>query len=863
MTGRTFRSYLAWAFLVAAFLLVAAGPGGALAQNKGELSSRDPLEMINPPPGDLTAQLLRRMFPLNVSEGANTPLNAGANLTAGQATAFSELITIMNKGMIMLAGVMGFWLLSVGTVASAHEGRFLGERSHSLWAPMRMLLAAAALVPMANGFSPAQMLIAKAGYAGLGLASNVWATMVKATIDGKPMVNMIDPGSQALVQSILESKVCQLFINDAMSSENYVAVDGKQQGIAVNTTQMGGKNIYGVSRFVISYDFVTGLPKFPSKPSGEMLTSMPPMPAATSSNQVLNAGICGVATINNPAFSAAVVANEKHAAALDKAPEKKIASTVFISQVQAVNAIVASSQMNELAWRVYRSFRDKGQRDPMIIRDMQNAFMTIADAYNETIKAAGTQAWNEAYSNMKTGLTSEQGTSMQAYMGAVFSTGFTGAGAHFLGLARINGQVLNSIRGQVDVSPPINSMAEGFWVRSRGLGIDNTGGKALRDELGDGGAEDLAALLTHVRSYTDVITGNPGYFAEKAAAEAGVRQGDKPISRSALDMIDFSKNGGAEFIMSQITASGGSDAVNPFQGMIDMGHTMINAAGIIWAGSKAVKMIPAGRFSKIPVVGSLIGNVVDNLEPMMGALAMALFTAGALQAYVLPMLPTVFWIIAVIGWVILFLEGIIAAPLWALAHLRLDGDNLVGPRGGIGYELVFNIVFRPILMVTGFFVAIIIYQFGGILINALFVPAMKFASAGNFAMLGGMIIWPLMAAITNISIAYICFRCTTLIADGVPRWMGIAPQYGHIDPVGEGRAAAGAMGYGALRQGAGVAQQLFAARGSDPNQGVINALKQLENKMPGNNRTTDVGVADASTDAGTMQETMVNKREKA
>jgi conjugal transfer/type IV secretion protein DotA/TraY len=75
---------------------------------------------------------------------------------------------------------------------------------------------------------------------------------------------------------------------------------------------------------------------------------------------------------------------------------------------------------------------------------------------------------------------------------------------------------------------------------------------------------------------------------------------------------------------------------------------------------------------------------------------------GIIIAYVLPMIPWVMWMAGVCGWIILVCEAMIAVPLWMLAHMTVGGDGLHG-RAIEGWSLLFNVVFRPTLMVIVLF----------------------------------------------------------------------------------------------------------------------------------------------------------------
>ena len=72
------------------------------------------------------------------------------------------------------------------------------------------------------------------------------------------------------------------------------------------------------------------------------------------------------------------------------------------------------------------------------------------------------------------------------------------------------------------------------------------------------------------------------------------------------------------------------------------------------------------------------------------------------------MIPWVMWIAGIAGYLILVCEAMVAVPLWMLAHLTFEGDGL-HRRGFAGYELLFNILFRPVLMLIGLFLGYFIF----------------------------------------------------------------------------------------------------------------------------------------------------------
>lgn len=170
---------------------------------------------------------------------------------------------------------------------------------------------------------------------------------------------------------------------------------------------------------------------------------------------------------------------------------------------------------------------------------------------------------------------------------------------------------------------------------------------------------------------------------------------------------------------------------------------------------------------KATVGTNIVLVMVSIFSPMM----VALLGAGLTLSYYIPMIPYILWLGAVFGWVILIVEAVIAAPLWAVTHLAPDGDGVVG-RGGQGYMLVLSLTLRPALMVFGFAAAVAVMDPMGRFLNETFMGAF-FGSvspgwAGVLKILAGSIIYTtiLLMVINRV------FSLIHQIPDGILRWIG-------------------------------------------------------------------------------------------
>lgn len=74
----------------------------------------------------------------------------------------------------------------------------------------------------------------------------------------------------------------------------------------------------------------------------------------------------------------------------------------------------------------------------------------------------------------------------------------------------------------------------------------------------------------------------------------------------------------------------------------------------------------------------------------------------------LPAVPFIFWIMAVLGWVIMVAQSLLAAPLWAASHAVPEGDGFAGRYALQGWQLMLNVITRPILLTLGLLISMFV-----------------------------------------------------------------------------------------------------------------------------------------------------------
>jgi hypothetical protein len=153
----------------------------------------------------------------------------------------------------------------------------------------------------------------------------------------------------------------------------------------------------------------------------------------------------------------------------------------------------------------------------------------------------------------------------------------------------------------------------------------------------------------------------------------------------------------------------------------------------------------------------------------------------------------------VLGWMIMIVESLIAAPVWAASHVIPEGEGFAGNAARQGWMLLLNILFRPILLVLGLFFSMLMMYFisqlalSGYTMYHSSVALSVGTTTGFFAFVfGNIILIGLIVALSHKSHEMIYET-----ADNVMRWVG-----SNTKPLGEAqgeatvsRTYAGAAGY--------------------------------------------------------------------
>jgi conjugal transfer/type IV secretion protein DotA/TraY len=200
-------------------------------------------------------------------------------------------------------------------------------------------------------------------------------------------------------------------------------------------------------------------------------------------------------------------------------------------------------------------------------------------------------------------------------------------------------------------------------------------------------------------------------------------------------------------------------------------------------------------------------SVTEDVAQIISAFAQTMATATLAMAfvlyYILPFLPFIYFIFAVSGWVKSIFEAIVAMPLWAMAHIRIDGEGIPARDATNGYFLLLEIFLRPILIIFGFIACINIFSSLVEVLNEIF--PLIVSNIGGFDKRGEAtgtltsqlefmrspldeFFFTAMYVIIVYMIGLSCFKLIDLIPNNILRWAGVSVstfQEGAGDPAGQ------------------------------------------------------------------------------
>ena len=220
-----------------------------------------------------------------------------------------------------------------------------------------------------------------------------------------------------------------------------------------------------------------------------------------------------------------------------------------------------------------------------------------------------------------------------------------------------------------------------------------------------------------------------------------------------------------------------NQVTNPLALLSSMGKAMVEASIRSLVGGTGAMAVSMAKFAGI-------SDAADAISGILFSISTATLSAGITLYYVLPFMPFVYFFFAVGNWIKGIFEAMVGVPLWALAHIRIDGNGLPGEAAMNGYYMLFEIFLRPILILFGLIASVSIFGAMASVLNGIWPIASKNVGGANFdnsstagwvqAVRGPVdqLFFSVMYAVILYIMAMSSFKLIDLIPNQIMRWLG-------------------------------------------------------------------------------------------
>lgn len=183
---------------------------------------------------------------------------------------------------------------------------------------------------------------------------------------------------------------------------------------------------------------------------------------------------------------------------------------------------------------------------------------------------------------------------------------------------------------------------------------------------------------------------------------------------------------------------------NPMYVASQVGHSIITIATYAWtAGLVATVGAHAVGDSALGLVGgggisAGIDYVAHTFEPML----LMILASGALLAYVVPFWLIIRWVWAVMNYLLICIEAILAAPLAVIMLCSPEGDGISGNNGNKVMLMIFQIFLWPTILIIALVAVMNISSLFFSFLNAVwFTDVAGYNTTGMFDVIVRLVIW--------------------------------------------------------------------------------------------------------------------------
>ncbi len=746
------------------------------------------------PQTDLVSQFLGQVF------GFQSIFGSPASV---EQPGFYAILGFYSTAMMIFAVLIVVYYVITVVGESAQTGQPFGKRFNGLWAPIRLVLALGLLVPLGGGINAAQYLTLYIAKFGSGLATQGWIKFTDNFMRADRVVGQLSaPSAQGLAASIFAAEACRGAYNQAYAgTSNPVNIRvnaGRRSQIA--TFQQADINFArSMGATSITYVWTTQGPL--SSAAAESTCGAIAMRIASSvsgvnGNTIMNLGDTISSNMQN-SYVQAMGAMITTLSGSTTAVMQGSTTWEYVNQTMTINQTGNFLTNSDPAVKARVLTNIANAMDTMQ-RNMNDALVRVNDDITNRQPAG-----NVIDQQMKTDATRR---------------GWGTAGVYYLEIAKFTQMVMDA--------------------------VGNAEPKAIKGQEPQGTVNGISNWWTTITTGNDVnrqmrtVLENVGPTVQEAAGQAQVSASTNNPAESVMGRVDdaglFSDPllwmarylfGSSFFkLFDQPTLnpmgmliSGGKEIMDRVSSMFTL--WLISQTGAIGGALVGGALGAAGTAMTGPGVipGVLVGlgagalfisKILAAAGPVILFLMLIGAGVGVVLFYLLPLLPFMYFFFSVVNWVIEVAEAFVSMPLFALSHLRIDGDGLFPQNALNNWITMFGILLRPLLIVIGMIVGSLVFNAGAYYLASIFKYAIfsyneqaQGATGLDLTKIGafGLVTYVILYVYMIYMLATSSFKLVDQIPDKMLRWIGGPTPFTGDRPVDlQGMQGAALMGYGVL-----------------------------------------------------------------
>lgn len=177
--------------------------------------------------------------------------------------------------------------------------------------------------------------------------------------------------------------------------------------------------------------------------------------------------------------------------------------------------------------------------------------------------------------------------------------------------------------------------------------------------------------------------------------------------------------------------------------------------------------------------------LLSGLASLLMAIAGICLAIGFTLSFIVPLFPFYRFFFASLGWIMSVFEAVVLMPLLALAHVNPYGEGLAGSYNKYGYQVLLQVLLRPVLMIFGLIAGYLIFGIALHFLNDTFVVvttnAGSMSTGGNFLSMGngrdifiiGKIAYLIIYCVLVFILANQAFSLVGLFPQVALKWFGM------------------------------------------------------------------------------------------